>query len=522
MDMIFREYSLIDILLFVLSLSLVYYYCLFHSHAKRYFAFLVGDLRIEVSHVVPDYDGGYILLDSRYPRVFRMSTVGKLELIAGSGEEGHVDGVGAHVSFASPVCVAHSGAARERFGCDFFVVDRGNNCIRAVWRDGRVETFAGTGDRGSNNGHRFAATFFDPRWIAVGRDGTIFISEVRAARIRCITLDGMVSTYAGTGEMGLRDGPRTEAAFYHPCGIAPDALGNLYVADFVNQVVRKISADGMVSTIAGTSGVAGFRDGAASNAIFKLPRGITADADGNVFVSDSATLRQIFPDGRVKTLLGPNALTICKRSAVYLKADPHVISSYDSLDDSSGQMHTQCSSSDDVDARSCSQKVKRRPHPLPCLPGPLFGTAAIPSFMSCAHQDSADIEDDPTPCHRSPSKRVGVAAGWRDGYHTLRFSARDISLDLFGRIVVPVFGYREPTALLAVDPREVSQPTVRASMLDAPLPLPEKGSLRRQMNKLRINLNLSHRERDKYVAPWFKEICKPILRRTARSPSSDC
>ncbi|MGE3724558.1 MAG: hypothetical protein AB7I41_03350 [Candidatus Sericytochromatia bacterium] len=125
-----------------------------------------------------------------------------------------------------------------------------------------------------------------------------------------ITFEGsqsniMVSTLAGTGQLGYQDGPAHQARFYYPRGLALDQEGNLLVADTLNHRIRKISTNGIVSTLAGT-GKKGFQDGSADQAMFNRPTGLALDKVGNLYIADSFNhrIRKLTPDGTVSTFVG--------------------------------------------------------------------------------------------------------------------------------------------------------------------------------------------------------------------------
>jgi sugar lactone lactonase YvrE len=169
---------------------------------------------------------------------------------------------------------------------------------------GISEILAG-GPSGFADGKSRDARFADPFGIALDGDGNVYISDAGDNnRIRKIAADGTVTTIAGARE-GFADGPSTSAAFHTPSGIAFDAAGNLYVADTGNNAIRKITPQGIVTTAAGT-GKAGYRDGAAGEAQFNGPIGVAVDKQGNVYVADTYNdrIRVITPEGLVKTLAG--------------------------------------------------------------------------------------------------------------------------------------------------------------------------------------------------------------------------
>jgi sugar lactone lactonase YvrE len=168
-----------------------------------------------------------------------------------------------------------------------------------------VITLAGDGVVGVRDGDATQARFSDPFGVAIALDGTIYISDAGdSQRIRRLSPDGVVSTLAG-GERGFSDGVGLAARFSTPSGIAVDAAGTLYVADTGNNAVRRIAPDGTVSTVAG-DGTAGYRDGPGPQARFNGPVGVAVDAGGRVVVADTYNdrIRAIAPDGAVVTLAG--------------------------------------------------------------------------------------------------------------------------------------------------------------------------------------------------------------------------
>lgn len=173
----------------------------------------------------------------------------------------------------------------------------------------QIAAMAGDGHAGLKDGAAAEARFADPYGIAFDAGGVTYIADGGDNnRIRRRTIDGQVSTLAGGHAEGLRDGRGSDAAFHTPSGLALDAAGNLYVADTGNHAVRKVTPDGTVTTLAGT-GQAGFRDGPASQALFNGPMAVAVDDRGRVFVADAYNdrIRVITPDGQVATLAGGDA-----------------------------------------------------------------------------------------------------------------------------------------------------------------------------------------------------------------------
>jgi sugar lactone lactonase YvrE len=169
-------------------------------------------------------------------------------------------------------------------------------------------TFAGVaGLAGTANGQGAIALFSSPSGLAVDGEGNIYVADSGNNSIRKITASGAVTTLAGTpGSAGHQDGTGASALFGFPDAVAVDGGGNVYVSDSQYNTVRKITPGGVVTTLAGTPGVKGSADGAGSAAQFNQPAGIGVDSSGNVYVADSGnqTVRKITSSGTVSTLAG--------------------------------------------------------------------------------------------------------------------------------------------------------------------------------------------------------------------------
>ncbi|MBL9212315.1 MAG: immunoglobulin domain-containing protein [Opitutaceae bacterium] len=166
-------------------------------------------------------------------------------------------------------------------------------------------TLAGSGSAGSSDGDGRAAAFREPRAVVVAADGTVFVADSRNQVIRRVTPAGVVSTFAGAaGQSGSANGQGSQARFGRVDGIAIDSSGNLYVSS--DHAIRKISPLGTVTTLAGQPGTSGFADGTGGAARFAAPRGLDVDAAGNVYVCDlfNRRVRRISPTGEVTTLAG--------------------------------------------------------------------------------------------------------------------------------------------------------------------------------------------------------------------------
>lgn len=227
------------------------------------------------------------------PASFTVST------LAGTGSAGSANGSGTVAQFRAPHGVAFDSSG------NVFVADFSSNKIRRVTPAGVVSTFAGSGVAGGVDGVGTAASFNSPRQVAVDSSGTVYVAESEGHKIRKITPGGVVSTLAGSGEQGSADGAGSAASFRFPFGIAVDGIGNVYVGDLNNNKVRKISPDGVVSTLAG-SGASGGANGTGAAASFNRPAGVAVDVDGNVYVVEvtGQRVRKITPAGVVSTLAG--------------------------------------------------------------------------------------------------------------------------------------------------------------------------------------------------------------------------
>jgi sugar lactone lactonase YvrE len=224
----------------------------------------------------------------------------RVTTLAGDGSPAFRDAAQpAQAAFADPfgVAIGPDGA--------IYVSDSGDsNRVRKLTPDGVVTTFAGGGGgEGSADGPGTQASFNTPSGLAVDSAGNVYVADTGNNRIRKITPQGVVSTVAGDGAAGYADGPAAQARFDAPIGIAVDRAGNIYVADTYNDRVRMIAPSGQVSTVAGARGP-GFADGDAGNALFDTPCGVVVAADGTLIVGDTGNgrLRKITPDGKVTTL----------------------------------------------------------------------------------------------------------------------------------------------------------------------------------------------------------------------------
>jgi len=185
-----------------------------------------------------------------------------------------------------------------------YIADYGNHRIRKIDNQGIVSTIAGNGEKGFADGLGTRTKFSHPSGIAVDNLDNLYVCDSYNHKIRKISSNGVVETIAGTSK-GYQDGLANSAKFAFPIGIAVDSNRNIFIADQNNHRIRKINSSGIVSTVAGT-GVSGFVNGDASSAQFSAPQGVAIDKDGNIYVADQLNhqIRKISPSGIVSTLAG--------------------------------------------------------------------------------------------------------------------------------------------------------------------------------------------------------------------------
>lgn len=214
-----------------------------------------------------------------------------VKTVAGAGVAGFLDGKGQSAQFNSPTNVVVDSAL------NMYVADYGNNRVRKIAPDGTVTTLAGNGVAGNTNGSGGAnglAEFSGPAGVAIDVAGNVYVADQENSVIRMVTPDGAVSTLAGSGHAGYSDGAATNAQFSFPSSVAVDAKGNVYVADTYNYAIRMITPSGSVSTVAG--GTSGHADGDSTQAKFSHLTSIAVDGAGSLYITEDAQyIRKISP-----------------------------------------------------------------------------------------------------------------------------------------------------------------------------------------------------------------------------------
>jgi len=253
--------------------------------------------------IAVDSIGNIYVADTANNTIRKITPLGIVSTLAGlAGEPGSADGTGAAARFDGPTGIAVDAAG------NVFVADTGNHTIRRITPGGLVTTVAGAATQsGADDGTGGDARFNLPLGLALDPLGNIFVADSGNHTVRRSSPAGIVTTFAGTPEnFGFADGMGTNASFNNPVGLALDAGGNVFVSDANNHVIRRISAAGAVTTFAGSPGGDGSSDGPAPAARFGKPAELAFDRRGNLYVADSLnnTLRKITPAGDVLTVSG--------------------------------------------------------------------------------------------------------------------------------------------------------------------------------------------------------------------------
>lgn len=239
---------------------------------------------------------GTVYVTDQNNTIREISTTGIVNTLAGNTSAGYIDGPGNIAQFYTPnsICVDLNGT--------IYVADYNNNKIRKITPEGIVSTLAGS-TQGYSDGIGTNAQFFLPQGVCVDLNGNVYVADGQNNMIRKITPEGLVTTLAGSTQ-GYLDGDGSIAKFNFPTRVCVDNLGNVYVTDSFNNKIRKISPTGFVTTLAGST--FGFNDGIGSSAQFRYPMGICVDQSLNVYLADGVNnrIRKITSNGFVSTLAG--------------------------------------------------------------------------------------------------------------------------------------------------------------------------------------------------------------------------
>lgn len=256
--------------------------------------------------VVVDSSGNLCIADYGNNRIRKVSTIGIITTVAGGGSGGLGDGgpaISAYLGSPSSVAVDSSG--------NLYIAELFNHRIRKVSPTGIITTVAGDGSLGysGDGGPAISAQLSGPRGVAVDSSGNVYIADSNNNRIRKVSLTGLITTLAGNGSYGYSGdgGPAAAAQFRSPTAVAVDDGGNVYIADSGNNRIRKASPAGLITTVAGNGSYGYSGDGGpAADAQFSSPAAVTVDDDGNLYIADSANnrIRKVSAGGIITTVAG--------------------------------------------------------------------------------------------------------------------------------------------------------------------------------------------------------------------------
>ena len=257
--------------------------------------------------VAVDSSGNVYIADSLNRRIRKLTSSGNISTVAGNGNYSYSGDSGqatsAQLNTPQAVAVDYSSG-------NLYIADTANNVVRRVTAAGVISTIAGNGTAGSagDGSAATSAQLNSPQGIAVDTNGNVYIADTQNARVRKI-VNGTINTVAGSGTPGFGgdNGSATSAQLNYPAGLAVDGSGNLYIADFSNNRIRKVNSGGTITTLAG-NGLAGYTgDGsAAANAQLTTPVAVTTDASGNVYIADTGNnaVRVVNSSGIISTVAG--------------------------------------------------------------------------------------------------------------------------------------------------------------------------------------------------------------------------
>ena len=257
--------------------------------------------------VAVDSAGNLLIADSLNERVRKVALNGIITTVAGDGDYryGGDGGPATNAALNSPRLIALDNAS------NLFVADSGNNRIRKVNPAGTIDTVAGNGTQGysGDGGPATSAALNDPYGVAVDSAGNLFIADAGNNRIRMVNPAGAITTVAGNGVAGYSGdgGPAISGKLDQPHGIAVDGAGNLFIADWWNSRIRKVSPAGTITMIAGGGGGGYFGDGGpATSAGLYFPAAVAVDSAGDLFIADSANnaIRMVSAAGAITTVAG--------------------------------------------------------------------------------------------------------------------------------------------------------------------------------------------------------------------------
>jgi uncharacterized protein (TIGR03437 family) len=438
--------------------------------------FELGDADADQEDIIQlsvDVSGNIFFPDRGNNRIRRIAPNGVITTVAGNGLHsfGGDGGLATAAALDWPAAVVSDAAG------NLYIADQHNNRIRRVERtSGMISTFAGSGlhSFSGNGGQARAAALDYPTGLLLDAAGNLYISDQHNAQVRRVRTTGIIEAFAGTGlaEFSGDGGPAVRAAIDWPTGLAVDAAGNIYISDPFNNRIRRVTPDGNINTFAGDGREAFAGDGGPANrASVNHPSGVAVDAAGNVYIADQYNnrIRRVAPDGIITTIAGTGAAAFGGDNGPALQASLNHPSGI--AVDSAGNLYI---------ADHINQRVRKITFPRPVAGGvtnaasfatgsiapgeivSLFGTSLGPATGVGAEVDSTG---------KLATTRAGVTVLFNDVPGALFFVRQDqinvqAPYELTGqtsaRIVVQYQGAVSPAATVAVTPAAPGIFAVRA------------------------------------------------------------
>ena len=262
--------------------------------------------KLNSSEYIIYYNNNYYIADYGNARIRKIDSNGIITTIAGKDVYN-----GDNISASTAKINLPRNMAMDK-NDNLYIAEQNSNRIRKIDSNGIITTVAGTGEAGysGDGGAATSAKINAPRGVAVDNAGNIYISDRSNNRIRKVDADGIITTYAGNGESGYSgdDGAATSAKINFPYSLATDSNGNLYISDAYNHIIRKVDSSGKISTVAGTPESSGYSGdgGAATSAQLNSPLGVDLDSNGNIYIADiyNDRIRKVDTNGIISTVAG--------------------------------------------------------------------------------------------------------------------------------------------------------------------------------------------------------------------------